>query len=131
MDVLMFTLYQEIVMDHYHNPRNHGVIGSYNFIAQQRNSSCGDELCFTGLVHTNILISVAFKGKGCVISQAAASLLSEYVVNKSLDEIIAIDNETILAMIGMPLGPVRLMCALLPLMAFHGGIREYKKALTE
>jgi nitrogen fixation protein NifU and related proteins len=124
----MLNLYQEILMDHYRNPRNNGVIEGADFSAEQRNSSCGDEVLCTGIITNDTLGSVLFKGKGCVISQATASLLSEYVQNKSLTALLALDKDDITAMIGMPLGLVRLQCGLLPLMALQNGIRDYVRS---
>ncbi|HLW73363.1 MAG TPA: iron-sulfur cluster assembly scaffold protein [Candidatus Babeliales bacterium] len=123
----MFNFYQEILMDHYRNPRNNGVIDAGDFHSEQRNSSCGDEILFTGVVKNNVLCEVLFKGKGCVISQATASLLSEYAKNKSLETILAFDKDDLTAMLGMQLGPVRLLCGLLSLTALHHGIKDYKK----
>ena len=121
----MSYLYQEILMDHYRNPRNNGILARYNVREEQRNSSCGDEILFTGIIEHNILVDVAFLGKGCVISQAMASLLSEQVKGMSLDDIGFLDQDDLCAMLGMQLGPVRLLCALLSLMALQKGIREY------
>jgi len=123
----MLNFYQEVLMDHYRNPRNNGIIDQCDFSAEQRNSSCGDEVLFTGIINDNVLASVLFKGKGCVISQATASLLSEHVKNKPLDDILTLDKDNLIAMIGMPLGPVRLLCGLLSLTALQCGIRNYKK----
>ena len=125
----MLNFYQEILMDHYRNPRNNGIIDHCNFYSEQRNSSCGDEVLFTGFITDNNLRDVLFKGKGCVISQAAASLLSELVKNKPLDDILALDKDDLTAMLGMQLGPVRLLCGLLSLTALQCGIRDYKNAL--
>jgi|SRR5579863_2980110 nitrogen fixation NifU-like protein len=127
MECCMFNFYQEILMDHYRNPRNNGVIDAGDFHSEQRNSSCGDEILFTGVVKNNVLCEVLFKGKGCVISQATASLLSEYAKNKSLETILAFDKDDLTAMLGMQLGPVRLLCGLLSLTALHHGIKDYKK----
>jgi nitrogen fixation protein NifU and related proteins len=123
----MLNFYQEILMDHYRNPRNNGIIDQPNFCAEQRNSSCGDEVMFTGVIDDNVVTVILFQGKGCVISQATASLLSEYIKNKSLDDVLALDKDHLVAMIGMSLGPVRLLCALLSLTALQCGIRNYKK----
>ena len=123
----MLNFYQEILMDHYRNPRNNGVIDDADFNAEQRNSSCGDEVLFTGVISDNILGDVLFKGKGCVISQAAASMLSEHAKGKSIDAILALDKDDLLAMLGMQLGPVRLLCGLLPLTALQNGVRDYQK----
>lgn len=124
----MLNLYQEILMDHYRNPRNNRIIEPCDFSAQQRNSSCGDEVTFMGVVRYNVLVDVAFQGKGCVISQATASMLTERVVNMSLDDILALDKDAIAAMIGMQLGPVRMLCGMLPLMALQNGIKTYVRS---
>lgn len=121
------NLYQEIIMDHYRNPRHHGILAPYDFYAEQRNSSCGDEVLFTGVIKDNVLADVAFKGKGCVISQATASLLADRAAGMSLDAILSLDNDALLGMLGMQLGPVRMLCALLSLAALHQGIKEYRK----
>ena len=121
----MLNLYQEILMDHYKNPRNRGIIAHSNFAAEQRNSSCGDEIVCTGIIDGQILTSVHFDGKGCVISQATASLLSERIMGMALDQILLLDKEYLLAMLGMSLGLVRIQCALLSLIALHKGIDQY------
>ncbi|HLJ31126.1 MAG TPA: iron-sulfur cluster assembly scaffold protein [Candidatus Babeliales bacterium] len=122
----MLNFYQEILMDHYRNPRHTGIITAGDFYSEQRNSSCGDEVLFTGIINDNMLVQVLFKGKGCVISQAAASLLAEYAHDKPLETILALDKDNLIAMLGMELGPVRLQCGLLPLTALQMGIRSYQ-----
>lgn len=122
----MLNLYQEILMDHYKNPRNRGVCPDASFSADQRNSSCGDEIVCTGVVSDGVLHQVKFDGKGCVISQATASLLSERVKNMTCSAIFLLDKDYLSAMIGMSLGPVRVQCALLPLIALHKGIEQYR-----
>jgi len=124
----MLNLYQEILMDHYRAPHNQGVLEGYDFCAEQRNSSCGDEVMMTGVIAENRLVAIGWVGKGCVISQSTASMLSEQVKNKSLESILALDKDDLTGMLGMQLGPVRLLCGLLPLMALQKGIREYQAA---
>ena len=94
-------------------------------MCQERNSACGDEVTFSGIIQDNALVQVGFEGKGCVISLAMASMLAQHTKNKTISAILAIDKDQIVAMIGMPLGPVRLLCALLPLMALQKGISEH------
>lgn len=122
----MLNFYQELLMDHYRNPRHQGIVEKADFRSEQRNSSCGDEVLFTGIVGDNTLVEARFTGKGCVISQATASLLSEYAHGKSLVTILALDKDDLTAMLGMQLGPVRLLCGLLPLMALQNGIRDVR-----
>jgi nitrogen fixation NifU-like protein len=127
----MLNLYQEILMDHYKNPRNKGIIEDPSFVAEQRNSSCGDEIICSAIINNAAVSCIKFDGKGCVISQATASLLSEKVLNASIQEILAFDKDFLLAMIGMSLGPVRMQCALLPLEALHKGIHVYVSGISE
>jgi nitrogen fixation protein NifU and related proteins len=122
----MLNLYQELLMDHYRAPHNQGALDCYDFCFEQRNSSCGDEVVVMGTVSGNKLVAVGWVGKGCVISQATASILTQAVKNKSLSDILALDKDDLTAMIGMQLGPVRLLCGLLSLMALQYGIREYQ-----
>lgn len=123
-------LYQELLMDHYQNPRNKGRLENPDFSTVEYNPSCGDSVAFEGHIKNNCLTAVAFTGKGCVISQATASLLSEWAKNKTLDEIIKLTADDLQAMIGMQLGPMRLRCALLPLQVLQQGVLGFiKKSL--
>ena len=71
-------------------------------------------------------MDIMLQGTGCVVSQATASLLTQAVKGKVLDEITLLDKQSIMLLIGIELGPVRLKCALLPLQALHEGIQQYQ-----
>lgn len=118
-------LYKEKVMDHYHNPRNRGRLEEPDFATGQFNPSCGDSVGFDAHVHDGKLQKLMFTGDGCAVSQAAASMLTEHCVGKTLEELLALDKEFMLKLVGMPLGPMRVRCALLPLQALHKGINDY------
>jgi len=118
--------YKEILMDHYQNPRNRGHIDKPDFSTAQYNPSCGDSVSFEATIEDDKLKKLAFEGKGCVISQATASIFTEYVVGKHIDDILKLEKEDIEGIIGMDLGPTRIKCALLSLMALKEGIMEYK-----
>jgi len=118
----MINLYQELLMDHYRHPRNRGTINNSDFTSVQHNPSCGDSVKFMGCIHKNKVTSLAFNGAGCVISQATASLLSEKTLNITVNDILVLDKDFVLRMIGMQLGPIRLKCALLPLQALQEGL---------
>ena len=122
------TLYQEILMDHYRYPRNCGSLSRADFSSGSFNPSCGDSVAFSGLIVAGILADVKFLGKGCVISQAAASLLTEQVKHTQLSTIVLMTANHMQTLIGMQLGPTRLRCALLPLEALHKGIEEYAQS---
>ncbi|MDR3550263.1 MAG: iron-sulfur cluster assembly scaffold protein [Candidatus Babeliales bacterium] len=121
------NLYQEELMDHYRNPRNRMVLDLPDMASQEHNPSCGDSISFQGMVHSGTITQLAFDGKGCVISQGAASMLSQLCTDKTLESVALLDKEFIVTMLGIPLGPTRLKCALLPLQALQQAIAQYKK----
>jgi nitrogen fixation NifU-like protein len=118
-------LYQEELLDHYRNPRHKGRLVQPHFKSGQHNPSCGDSVCFEGKFENGFLVEIAFDGVGCVISQAAASMLAEQVKEKPLEYIVALNSQTIVVLIGMDLGPTRLKCALLSLYALQEGVAAY------
>lgn len=123
--------YQEELMDHYRHPQNNKKIPDANFSSGEYNPSCGDKISIEGIVDNNILKQIGFQGKGCVISQAAASMLTEECKGKTVDEILEFNKDTILGLIGLSLGPTRLKCALLCLHVLQQGLLEFKKKQRE
>jgi len=119
-------LYQELLHDHYQNPRHKGVISDATLVAELHNPSCGDSIAITGNVIHDGVQEVKFTGQGCVISQAAASLLMEQLAGESFETILGYDKGYMLQLLGIALGPVRVKCALLPLEAVQQAIRDYK-----
>ena len=119
-------LYKERVMDHYSNPRNRGKLEKPDFSTGQFNPSCGDSVGFDAHVEDGRLVKLMFTGEGCAVSQATASMLTESCKGKTLEELLKMDKDSILKLVGMPLGPMRIRCALLPLQALHEGINNYK-----
>lgn len=120
----MESLYQEIIIDHYRNPRNKGTLVNPDFTSTQHNPSCGDSISWVGRVQDGRITALGFEGAGCVISQATASLLSEAVINKSIKDIMDLDSSFMISLIGISLGPTRLKCALLSLEALKDGLRR-------
>ncbi len=122
---IMHTLYQATIMDHYRHPRNRGALKDPDFCSGLHNPSCGDSVSMEGRVAGKKITELMFEGKGCVISQGVASLLTKKVIGSTLDEIQALDAPFMQLLCGMPLGPTRLRCALLPLQALQAGVRSY------
>jgi nitrogen fixation NifU-like protein len=123
---ICMNLYQHELMDHYHRPRNRGPVAHAHFSSSALNPSCGDAVAYQGTLDQGKMIAeIGFTGKGCVISQAAASMLSERIKGMSVQEVMKLDKEYVLSLLGIQLGPTRLRCALLPLEALHQGIAEY------
>lgn len=109
------SVYQEIILDHYRNPHNFGSLKNPTKKSETQNPSCGDKLTMEIVEKKGIVTEIAFKGEGCVISMASASMLTDFAKGKSTDELKKLKPETIINMVGIELGPSRLRCALLSL----------------
>src|SRR5690349_17800780 len=110
-------LYREVILDHYKNPRGHGVIEGADAHAEGQNPLCGDEVSIYVAFGEDgeTIDEVKFEGRGCAISQAATSMLTEMVKGRQATEIANLPKEQLLDEIGIPLTPVRLRCAILGL----------------
>ena len=108
-------LYREVILDHYKNPRGHGVVEPSDIEAEGVNPLCGDEVSISIAFDGDTIEDVRFQGRGCAISQAATSMLMDMVKGRSAQEVAEMDREELLDEVGIPLGPVRLKCALLGL----------------
>lgn len=119
------NLYQQELLDHYHHSPFKGTLSAADFCSQEHNPSCGDRVSLAARITDGLIDQIAFEGAGCVISQAAASLLCKASVGKPLDELKAFDADHMLTLVQIPLGPTRLKCALLALDALRQGISTY------
>jgi nitrogen fixation protein NifU and related proteins len=110
-------LYREVILDHYKNPRGHGVIEGADAQAEGVNPLCGDEISIYVQFEDDgeTVDEVKFSGRGCAISQASTSMLMEMVKGKTATEIAELPKEELLGEVGIPLSPIRLKCALLGL----------------
>lgn len=121
-----FELMMENILDHYKNPRNYGDLKEPDARAKDSNPLCGDvveiSVKFDG---KEKIRDIRFKGKGCAISQASASMLTELVKGKDLEDVIKLSKDDILGMLGMELGPVRIKCALLSLKVLKTAVYGY------
>jgi nitrogen fixation NifU-like protein len=109
-------MYREIILDHAQHPRHPGVLDAADVDHEEHNPLCGDRLRLTLKLDENKkIVDVAWDGEGCAISQAAASMLSEEILGKTLDEIRHLTKDDILELVGIPLTINRVKCALLPL----------------
>jgi nitrogen fixation NifU-like protein len=111
----MESLYREVILDHYKNPRGHGVIEGADVEAEGMNPFCGDEVSIFVSFDGEKIDDVKFRGRGCAISQAATSMLMEMVKGKEAAEVASMSREELLDEVGIPLTPIRLKCALLGL----------------
>ena len=110
-------LYREVILDHYKNPRGHGALEPSDAHAEGQNPLCGDEVSiFVRFGDDGETIDeIGFEGRGCAISQAATSMLTEMVKGRKASEIAELPKEELLEEIGIPLTPIRLKCAILGL----------------
>ena len=108
-------LYREVILDHYKNPRGHGVLEDADAVAEGQNPLCGDEVTVSVRFAEDgeTIEQVGFEGRGCAISQAATSMLTEIVKGRSASEVATLPKEELLEEIGIPLTPIRLKCAML------------------
>src|SRR5918996_3914127 len=121
----MDNLYRDFILEHYRNPHNKGVLDPHDLHFADSNPTCGDEMSMTILLHGDRqrIADVAFDGRGCAISQASASILTDELRGMSLDEVRAIDPQKVLDDLGVPIGPARLKCALLSYKVLQGALQ--------
>jgi nitrogen fixation NifU-like protein len=118
----MEDLYRENILDHYQNPRNYGRLENPDITYEDDNPLCGDVLRLDlKLDEDNRIVEVGFSGEGCAISQASASMLTEEILGKTLEEVKHLGKEDVLDLLGIQLGPVRIKCALLSLKVLKAG----------
>ena len=119
-------IYREIILDYYRNPRNYGKIDSPDIVIRDSNPLCGDEIEIYVKFEGDQVKEVKFTGKGCAISQASASMLTEMVMGKNLEDVKKIGKDDILESLGLPsLGPARIKCALLSLKTLKLGVYSF------
>lgn len=106
-------LYREEILDHYKYPRNKGELTGFELVESDRNSSCGDSLELGIKIEKNKIVEVKFNGVGCAISLAAASMLTEMLMGKTLKQAVKITDKMMLKRLGIPISLTRQKCALL------------------
>lgn len=125
---LKIDLYKYDLMDHAQNPRNYGLMGEADFCVKQQNLSCGDSVTLCGKIDTTQRVQkLTFQGSGCVLSMAMASKLTDYLVGKSVSELLLLDDQVVELLLGMQLGINRLQCGMLSVMAAKQGVQDYLK----
>lgn len=120
----MEDLARELILEHSRHPHNHGRLDAPTVSHEEHNPLCGDRVRIDLLIEHDAVADVRFSGKGCAISQASASLLTDAVKGLSVEQAKAFGKDDLLDLIGLPLGnnPVRLKCALLSLKVLKVGL---------
>ncbi len=118
----MDDLYRQYILDHFREPRNYGVLEHADIHAADSNPLCGDRIAIDLVIQDGRVSEVRFNGRGCAISQASASMLTEMIEGASLEELRTLTPDDIFTMLGVEIGPARQRCALLSLRVLHQGI---------
>jgi nitrogen fixation NifU-like protein len=113
--------YREFILDHYKNPRNFGRLEDADISHEEYNPLCGDMVGMDLQVKDGVIEDVRFHGRGCAISQASASLMTERLKGMSLDEARQISKDDVVGDLGIDISPARLKCALLSLKVLKVG----------
>jgi len=118
-------IYRDIILDYYRHPRNFGDLPNPDVRAKDSNPLCGDIIEMQLKIGNGRVEDIRFKGKGCAISQASASMLTEVAKGKTLDEIKALSKSDVLNLLGINPGPTRIKCALLGLKVIKLAVYGY------
>ena len=121
----MDDLYRDEILEHYRNPHNFGTLESPDAIHESANPLCGDRITLMlGIGDEGTIDEVAFTGRGCAISQASASMLTDDIKGKPLSEIARLGRDDVLANLGIEVSPARLKCALLSLETLREAVSD-------
>jgi len=116
----------EVILDHYRNPRHYGAMEDATVKVKDSNPLCGDVIeVYLKIKDDGVVEKASFRGHGCAISQASASMLIESIQGKRLEELKSLDRNHIFEMLGIEIGPVRVKCALLSLKALKAAVYTY------
>lgn len=120
----MDNLYRDFILEHYRAPHNHGVLDPHDLHFADSNPTCGDEMTMTLRLDEarERIADVAFDGRGCAISQASASIMTDELRGMSLAEVRVIDPRGVISNLGVPIGPARVKCALLGYKVLQGAV---------
>ena len=108
-------LYRDNILDHYKHPRNAGRLEDAAYRARVLNPSCGDSIELFMKVEGDLVTAVKFEGRGCAVSQASISMLTERIKGSPLAEVKSIGEKEIFDLLGIKVGPMRMKCAMLSL----------------
>ncbi len=120
-------MYREHILEHYKHPHNFGKMNNATVVQHEHNPLCGDDLTVYIKTHQGKVVDVSFEGKGCAISIASASLVTDHVKGMTIEHVMKLTKEDILELLMIPIGPVRLKCALLSIQSVHHALGSKNK----
>jgi nitrogen fixation NifU-like protein len=118
----MDDLYRDYILEHYRRPHNFGQLDGATTSQEGANPLCGDRITLQLRVRGDVIDGVAFTGRGCAISQASASLLTDEIKGKSVDTAQGMEPRDVLDLLGIEISPARMKCALLSLETLQGAL---------
>jgi nitrogen fixation NifU-like protein len=127
----MDDLYRDYILEHYRRPHNFGVIEDPTSSFEGSNPLCGDRITMMLGIRDGVLERVGFTGRGCAISQASASLLTDEIKGKPLTEVAAFRADDLLDLLGIEISPARLKCAMLSHETLQSALTEVEAARAE
>lgn len=123
----MPALYSETLLDHFRHPRNYGDLPAADISYESFNPLCGDRIRILVKLNDRVVQDAHFKGDGCAISVAAASLLTEMIRGAHLEDLSSLPDDLLISALESDIQPARLQCALLPLEALRAGMKDYRR----
>jgi nitrogen fixation NifU-like protein len=120
----MDDLYRDYILEHYRRPHNFGVLEDATASYEGANPLCGDRITMMLGIKDGVVERVGFTGRGCAISQASASLLTDEVKGKPLTEVAKLSSDDVLDLLGIEISPARLKCAILSLDTVQHALEE-------
>jgi nitrogen fixation protein NifU and related proteins len=123
----MPALYSETLLDHFRHPRNYGDLPAADISYESFNPLCGDRIRIAVKLNNRIVQDARFKGDGCAISTAAASLLTEMIRGADLESLPSLSDDKLISALESDIQPARIQCALLPLEALRAGLKQFRR----
>jgi nitrogen fixation protein NifU and related proteins len=121
----MDDLYRDEILEHYRRPHNFGTLPEPDAVQEGSNPLCGDRITLMlQLSEDGRVADVAFTGRGCAISQASASMLTDEIRGRRIDEVAGLRGDDVLDLLGIEISPARLKCALLSLETVQAALGE-------
>jgi nitrogen fixation protein NifU and related proteins len=124
----MDDLYRDYILEHYRKPHNFGIIEQPDARYEGANPLCGDRITVMLGIRDGVISDVAFTGRGCAISQASASLLTDEIRGKPVEEVAKLTPDDVLDLLGIEISPARLKCALLSLDTVSHALEDRDRA---
>jgi nitrogen fixation NifU-like protein len=120
----MDDLYRDYILEHYRRPHNFGVLENATASYEGANPLCGDRITMMLGVRNGVVEDVGFTGRGCAISQASASLLTDEIKGKPVADVVKMQGDDVLELLGIDISPARLKCAMLSLDTLQHALAE-------